>query len=147
MLQEFCSWCQIWMLKFASCPRLQRWRMACTRLFAYGSRSRTTANAQPAIRHILFHSVSSDIVPSSLSHQTAWMMRYAMSTAPAEIKTSRLRMGRLRTVDISKFAAGMKILDPRSTINIRPMAMIAAARLISNITNEISNDSHCRRRD
>jgi RimJ/RimL family protein N-acetyltransferase len=33
------------------------------------------------------------------------MMRYAMSTAPAEIKTSRLRMRRLRTVDISKFAA------------------------------------------
>jgi hypothetical protein len=33
MLQEFCSWCQIWIIEFASCPRLQRWRIACTASF------------------------------------------------------------------------------------------------------------------
>ena len=38
------------------------WRMACTRLFAYGSRSRTAANARPAVRHLLFQAIYTFIV-------------------------------------------------------------------------------------
>ena len=65
-------------LTSVSCPRPQRRRMACTRLFAYGSKSSTTANASPPSCEVSTRSVR-------ISNRCLWPGRVcpALTNAPS----------------------------------------------------------------